>query len=84
MPSLGMVGRITTLRLQHSPTSGHTPFSIANCDDVRLLQPFRAGWNTFAIGQGAVSAELKSEAERGLSKAGLMLFMQPGSRRGCV
>jgi len=26
------VGRITTLRLQHSPTSGHTPFSIANCD----------------------------------------------------
>src|SRR5580704_11940962 len=42
MPSHGMVGRITTLRLQHSPTSGHTPFSIANCDDCRMLQPFRA------------------------------------------
>ena len=30
-PSLARVGHITTLRLQHSPTSGHTPFSIANC-----------------------------------------------------
>src|ERR1700733_11990899 len=33
MPSLGMVGRITTLRLQRSPTREHMPFSIANCDD---------------------------------------------------
>ena len=33
--SPGMVGRITTPRLQHSPTSGHMPFSIANCDDCR-------------------------------------------------
>jgi carboxymethylenebutenolidase len=33
--SLGMVGHITTLRQPHSPTSGHTPFSIANCDDRR-------------------------------------------------
>ncbi len=40
--------------------------------------------STFAIGQGGVSAELKSAAEKGLNKAGLMLFMQPGSRRGCV
>ena len=29
-------------------------------------------------------AELKSAVEKGLSTVGLMLFMQPGSRRGCV
>jgi hypothetical protein len=38
----------------------------------------------FAIVQDGVFAELKSAAEKGLSKAGLMPFMQPGSRRGCV
>src|SRR5258708_40132196 len=38
MPSLGMVGRITTLRPQHSPTSGHTRFLIPNCGDRRTLR----------------------------------------------
>ena len=33
MPSLGITARITTRRRRPSPTSGHTTFSIANCDD---------------------------------------------------
>ena len=33
-------------------------------------------WSTFAFGQDGVFAELKSAVEKGLSKAGLMLFMQ--------
>jgi len=37
-----------------------------------------------AFGQDVVFADLKSAAEKGLSKAGLMLFTQPGSRRGWV
>src|SRR5580692_10246676 len=59
MPSLGMVGHITTLRLQHSPTSGHTPFSIANCDDLLSLHPFRA--------TGAPSASGSHGAEGGVT-----------------
>ena len=41
-------------------------------------------WSTFAIGQDGVFAEVKSAAEKGLSKAGPMLFVQSGSRRLCV
>src|ERR1700676_1195461 len=37
MPSLDMVGRITTPRLRRSPTNGRTPFSIANCDNCRAI-----------------------------------------------
>jgi hypothetical protein len=38
-----------------------------------------------AFGQNdGVFAELKSAAEKGLSKARLMVFMQPGSRLRCV
>jgi hypothetical protein len=37
-----------------------------------------------AFGQDVVFAELKNAAEKGFSKAKLMLFMQPGSWRGCV
>jgi hypothetical protein len=35
---LAMVGPITTLRLQHSPTSGQMNFYVNNCGDLRSLQ----------------------------------------------
>jgi hypothetical protein len=33
-------------------------------------------WSAFAFSQDGVLADLKSAVEKGLSKAGLMLFMQ--------
>ncbi len=34
-------------------------------------------WSAYAFGQDGVFAELKSAVENSLSKAGLMLFIQP-------
>ena len=76
MPSLGMVGRITTLRLQHSPTSGQASFCINNSSELRSLQPFRATGAPSPSVRTAFFAELRSAVEKGFSKLGLMLFMQ--------
>src|SRR5580698_7673657 len=67
MPSLGIMGRITTLRLQHSPTSGHTPFLTASCDDCRTLR--RCGrLVAFGFRQDGIFAGLKREVGNELSK----------------
>jgi hypothetical protein len=42
------------------------------------------GWSAFAFGQDGVFAELTSAVEKGLSKAGRMLFMQLIKARLCV
>src|ERR1700734_1743032 len=73
MPSLGITGHTTMPPRQRSPTGGQANFCISSCGDLQSLQPFRATGAPFAIGQGCVSAERKSPAEKGLSKAGLML-----------
>jgi len=41
-PSLGIMGRTTMPRRQHSPTGGQANFYINNCGDLRSLQPIRA------------------------------------------
>jgi uncharacterized protein (DUF302 family) len=63
-------------RRQRSPTGGQANFYINSCGDLRSLPVVSGDWSAFAFGQDGVFAELKSAAEKGLSKAGLMLFMQ--------
>jgi len=43
---------------------------------VNFAPAVSGDWSAFAFGQDGVFIELKSAAEKGLSKAGLMLFMQ--------
>src|SRR5258707_13290693 len=77
MPSLGIMGRTTMPRRRRSPTGGQANFYINNCGDLRSFQPFRTTGASTAFGQDGVFAELKSAVENSLSKAGLMLFIQP-------
>ena len=63
-------------RRQHSPTGGQPNFYISNCGDLRSFQPFSDDWNAFVFGQARRFCRAESAVENGLSKAGLMLFMQ--------
>jgi hypothetical protein len=60
-------------RRQRSPTGGLANFYINNCGDFGRSSRF-GDWSAFAFGQDGVFAGLRSAVEKGLSKAGLMLW----------